>query len=433
MKHYIFLFCLFLRAHCLLANLETARALRYSGKKEQAIAEYQQLLKNDPHNMYALFELGTMHTENNEFKNACLYYERLIAIHPKCHEAYRNFGHTLRYMGNMAKAAQIYKHGLELLPDSAHMHYGLAESLLATGNLLDGFREFEYRWKREADTRNFAHKLWDGSNPACKKILIRAEYGQGDTLQCIRFAQLLKEQGAIVLVEAQHTLVQLLRLCPYIDVVFPVLERFEQLPYFDYQAPIMSLPYYFKTTLQTIPSNIPYLYAHKDLITFWEKKIADNPNFKIGICWEGSPYYEQFKSPLSRKVIALEIFAPLLQLPGVSIYSLQKMNGLEQLKQFPQIKTYKDFDYTHGRFMDTAALITQLDLVVTVDTSVAHLAGALGTQTFILLPYVADWRWLQNKTDCPWYPTMQLFRQPEAGNWEQVIKSVVQKVKTLAA
>jgi len=407
------------------AHFNVARAARQLGNTDHAIIAYQNTIALDSSHLNAHFELATLYAEQHKYEQAEQLYKQVLTLDPNCIDGLRNLAHLLRYQGKMSEAISYYKKALIKQPNESHLHYGLSECYLMQGNYQDGFKEFEWRWKRGVDTRNFTNKLWQGESLHGKTIIVRAEYGQGDTIQFIRFAKQLKEMGAYIIVETQHTLMNLLSFCPYVDEIIPVQEENPQLPAHDYQIPIMSLPDHLGITLENIPTD-PWLHADPRLVYYWREKLKDDHNFKIGICWEGSPYYEQFKPIFSRKAMKLEHFIPLAQLPQVSLYSLQKMNGLEQLHNTAiSITTYNDFDHTHGRFMDTTALIMNLDLVITVDTSVAHIAGALGKPVWVLLPFVADWRWLQEQNDSPWYPSMKLFRQPVPGDWQSVIQQIV--------
>ncbi|MCX5922301.1 MAG: DUF6165 family protein [Candidatus Dependentiae bacterium] len=413
-----------------------AGTLRAQDKNSQAVEILKKALTLDPNNLITLFDLGLLNTLQEKYEDATTYYKKILSSHPNMPNVTCNLAHVLRYQGLIQEALTYYKKTLSFWPTDAHTHYGFSECSLALGDFQSGWQSFEYRWKREHNPRDFGTRLWDGSDLAGKKILIRAEYGQGDTIQFIRYAQLLKEQGATVILEAQNTLVTLLSLCPYLDTVVPVADRLEQLPAHDFQVPVMSLPYYFHTTVATIPTTIPYITAHPTLVTHWQEQLKSDTNFKIGICWEGSPYYEQFKSARSKKAVQLAAFAPIAQLPGVSLYSLQKMNGTEQLAALPQgmtIHSFNDeFDNKHGRFMDTAAVIQNLDLIITVDTSVTHLAGALGKPVWVMLPLVADWRWMIDRNDCPWYPSsMRLFRQHSMGDWTSVISTMAGELKAV--
>ena len=412
-----------------------ARICRTQNNSAQAHDYLHRAVQADPNDIQSAFDLAYLYTVQGSYDQAVDYYKKVLTLNPHITDAACNLAQVLRYQGKFAESRHYYENTLAAWPTYAHGLYGYAECCLMLGDYEHGWPAFEARWKREKDSRHFSEKLWDGSDLKNKTIILRAEYGQGDTLQFIRYAPLLKAQGATVLLEAQHTLLTLLSYCPYIDRIIPVDDNGHNLPPHDYQVPIMSLPYHFKTTLETVPNTFPYISIPKQLTTEWKEKLSQKTTFKIGICWEGSPYYEQFKSAYSKKSIPLASFAPLAQTTGVTLYSLQKMNGTEQLRSLPEgmhVHEFGDsFDHDHGRFMDTAAVIQNLDLVITTDTSVAHLAGALGKPVWVLLPIVADWRWMLNRIDSPWYPSMRLFRQTSPGDWNSVMHQVCQEVATL--
>lgn len=430
--------------HAIKLNPSYTRAFSYLGslyatqnRIDDAIKCYETLVALDTRSvsMHDFFNLALWYTQKEQYAHAETWYKKILAITPDQKDATYNLACILRYAGNFQESRRYYQTFLEKTPDHAHARYGYAECCLALGDYEHGWQAFEARWKRDKDTRRFAEKLWDGSSLHNKTIVLRAEYGLGDTIQFLRYAPLLKEQGATVILEAQHSLIPLLSLCPYIDQIIPVHGHDSVLPAHDFQVPIMSLPYYFKTTLATIPTNIPYLKAPPFLIPLWAQKLKDARMFKIGVCWEGSPYYEQFKSSLSKKSIPLAAFAPIATIANVQLYSLQKMNGTEQLQALPAGMHVYDFgpnfDHDNGRFMDTASVIQHLDLIICTDTSVAHLAGALGKPVWVLLPKVADWRWMIDRSDCPWYPSMRLFRQPEKGRWDLLLNHVAQELKDM--
>lgn len=219
-----------------------------------------------------------------------------------------------------------------------------------------------------------------------------------------------------------------------------VIPRGEPLIDFDVQVPLMSLPGIFKTTQNSVPNDIPYLHANPNLVTFWKDKLVQlgaEKTFNIGICWQGNTTYrtQALKHAIQAKSLRLDAFKPIANIPGVSLFSLQKINGLEQIESVQDkfvIHTFDvDFDETHGRFMDTAALMKNLNLIITIDTSIAHVAGGLGIPTLLMLPNPADWRWIINRTDTPWYPEMKLFKQPTPGDWKSVIESITSYLKTI--
>jgi len=258
--------------------------------------------------------------------------------------------------------------------------------------------------------------IWDGSGLSGKTILLRDEDGIGDVFFWLRYAYLFKKQGARVILETRGFLVPLLSQCPYID---KLVAKGHTLPVFDFQVYIGGSFRVLRTTLESIPADIPYMYAHKTLARKWQERLSDDKKFKIGICWDPQPCRLRITKKIVKcpRAIPLYYLYPLSKLEHVSLYSLQHINGLEQLKVIPKdfkIHTFdEDFDQKYGRFMDTAAVMQNLDLIITADTSVAHLAGALGKPVWVLLPFVTDWRWFIDRTDSPWYPTMKLFRNRE--------------------
>jgi hypothetical protein len=227
-----------------------------------------------------------------------------------------------------------------------------------------------------------------------------------------------------------------MKLCPYID---SVISTEDPLPAFDVQAPLMSLPHILKTKIETIPLEIPYIFADENLTEYWKEKLSQDKNFKVGVCWQGNSNYS---TPLLRATVALKSieaqqFAPLCTVPGVSLYSLQKTTGTDQLENLPKhmkLITFDDtFDQAHGRFMDTAAVMKNLDLIITVDTSISHLSSAMGIPTWVMIPNPPDWRWMINRNDTPWYPDMRLFRQPTPGDWDSVLKTITQELQKKVA
>ena len=267
---------------------------------------------------------------------------------------------------------------------------------------------------------------WTGEPLAGRRLLLLAEQGLGDTLQFIRYARLLKERGARVVLAAQAALGRLLASHPDLDELF-ILGSAEELPRCDFYLPLLSAPGAFRTTASTIPCEVPYLWADPELTDQWRAELAGIDGFKIGIVWQGSRDYgfDRWRS------IPLAQFAPLASLPGVRLVSLQKGFGSEQVAavDFSVLDLSGRLDEGTGPFMDTAAVIRNLDLVVTPNTAIAHLAGALGVPVWVALPFSPDWRWLQGRDDSPWYPTMRLFRQTTFGGWPDVFERIAKAVQ----
>lgn len=412
------------------------RTFQKMNNMERALEQFQNASTINPTDITNLLKIGNLYNILNKTDDALNTYMQVLEINPTFYAAMYNIGYTLKRQGHLRQAINIYKKILEQKPDYALVHFSLATAYLTLGDFANGLPEYEWRWKISCEKpKPFTQPVWNGSDPTNKSILVYGEQGLGDTLQFIRYAQLIKQRGGTVIVEAQKPLVPILKLCPYID---QVITQDEILPHFDFHIPLMSLPLMFNTTVDTIPNTIPFLYADKALVTSWRKRIPQN-KFKIGICWHGNDRH--LNQPLQliteAKSIELKQFAPIGNIEGVSLYSLQKIDALDEISLIKNsfiLNTFDDTfdnDNTHGRFMDTAAVIANLDLIIGVDAAVALLAGGLGAPTWILLSQPADWRWFENHTTTPWYPNVRLFRQKNSGNWEAVIQEVVTEIKKL--
>lgn len=375
----------------------------------------------DPHDAY-------QEILRHNYETAAQIYQEYVPQNPHNVQLLYNLAFTYKKLNKIDQALSLLHTIAKLSHEKpSQLKRALSHAYLSLGDYHNGWPLYEFRWVNPpAYNEHFKQYIEHGGSLDQKTVLIRTEYGLGDTLHFIRYAQLLKNRGARIIVESQKQLVSLLKLCPYIDTV---VSAGSNLPPYDFELLLMSLPYLFKTDAHTIPATIPYLYADEQLVKEWRGQI-DQTTFNVGICWQADVHknstHEIVKLDSQEKSIALSVLAELATIPNLKLYSLQKENGLEQLNQ-SSAKVH-DFgerlDTVHGPFMDTAAIIQSLDLVITIDTSIAHLAGGLGVPTWVLLPHAADWRWLLNRTDSPWYPTMRLFRQPRTGDWQTVIAQV---------
>jgi tetratricopeptide (TPR) repeat protein len=408
-----------------------AKALNAQKHYKKAISHLEFLLGIEPNHVSALFQLANTYNILHYNDLAVATYKRVLTYRPNNACALYNIAYTLKKIGNIEDALSFYHKAIEQNPNYSEAHFSLGLAYLLMGDFKNGWREYEWRWKRKNHRPKniFKQPIWNGEPLNGKTIFIYEEQGIGDTFQFIRYAQELKNMGAHIIFACRKALIPLLSLLPYLDQVQALNH---QPPNFDCHIPLLSLPYFFKTTLETIPTKIPYLHASNELIKHWNKKIKTNSNVKIGICWQGSTSY---RSPFLQAVVAaksmpLNHFASLGSLENVTLYCLQQVNGMDQLQScsFPLITFDNTFDKQHGSFMDTAALITCLDLVITIDTSIAHLAAGLGTPVWLLLPTPPDWRWMLDRNDTPWYPNMQLFRQPSPGDWETVMATIYKKL-----
>jgi tetratricopeptide (TPR) repeat protein len=407
-------------------HVNLGNALAAAGDRDAAIASYRQALQIKPDHADTHYNLGIALADQGDFDAAVASYRRALQINPGMAQAWDNLGHVLLAQGKPAEALACYEEALRRQPDFAKAHMSRALAWLRQGELERGWAEYEWRWQcEEFVLPTFRCPRWDGSPLAGRTILLSAEQGLGDTMHFIRYAPLVKQRGGTVIAACQKPLVPLLGSCRGIDrlVAFGA-----DLPDFDVWAPLMSLPALLGTSLATIPAEVPYLFARSDLVEHWRRELGPIGGFKVGICWQGSPGNRGDRD----RSIPLAEFAALARLPGVRLVSLQKGHGTEQLPgvadQFSVIDLGSRLDEASGAFMDTAAVLMSLDLVVTVDTATAHLAGALGVPVWLGLSFVADWRWLLHREDSPWYPTMRLFRQTRRGDWAGVLARMAEEL-----
>lgn len=353
-------------------------------------------------------------------------YRRALALDPLSAPLRFNIANTLRDLKRFGDAVLAYNQVLEVAPGFAMAHHNKATCLLQLGQLVDGFREYEWRkvcpgW--EDDQRYKMERPWRGEDLAGKTLYIYPELFQGDLLQFGRYALFAHMVGARVILAAPPSMHAILRtMHPAIEVVSDEAPA----PPYDYQCALMSLPTMFGTELKTVPKGPRYLHADPARVARWRDRIGSD-GVKVGIAWQGSVRANLRSFPLA---LAAE---QLSAVKGVRLISLQKHAGLEQLAALPPGVVQdlgEDFDPGPDAFVDTAAALMCCDLFVTTDTSVAHLAGALGVPTWIALPYVGDWRWLDRRTDSPWYPTVRLFRQAKRNEWEPVFVNMAQALRS---
>lgn len=415
------------------ARLILARLYNDKRHFDKAIEIITEGLALEPTHINLTFELANIFNLINRLDEALALYQGLDQRLPNNPSILYNIAFTYKKLGHLDKALPFYNKTLELNPNHSEALFSRGLAYLVIGDFEKGWHGYEWRYNRpsQGSLRNYDQPRWDGSDLQGKTILIHAEQGLGDTFQFIRYAKLVKEKNGIVIVAVQQPLVTIIKRCKYID---HVISLNDMPPHFDVHAPIMSLPYILKTTLETIPNEHPYLYADETLTAHWKNQLADDKNFKIGICWQGNDKYATplLRATVAQKSVHPQEFAPLSKIPGVTLYSLQKTTGTDQLNNIDddiKIITFDgDFDQTNGRFMDTASVMKNLDLIITVDTSICHLAAGLGINTWVLLPNPADWRWMMDRSDSPWYPTMRLFKQRTPGDWETMIQEVAQEL-----
>ncbi len=415
-----------LRPNFAAAHNNLGQVLMDLGKRDEAAAQFERALALRPdfaevHNNLANVLLG-----QGKLDEAAARYEQALALRPDFAESLKNLGVALRNQGKRDQALARFQQAIALRPNYPDAHVGVAVHYLTEGDFERGWPEYE--WRLRVSDRLPRHTLprWTGEPLAGRSLLLLAEAGLGDTILFVRYARLLKEQGARVVLATQPPLGRLLASDADLDELF-ILGSAAELPRCDFCLPLWSAPFAFQTTVATIPGKIPYLTADPQLTDAWRQELAGIEGFKIGIAWQGSG-----NSPLDRwRAIPLANFAPLAALPGVRLVSLQKGFGSEQIAtvDFPVLDLSDRLDEAAGPFMDTAAVMRNLDLVVTSDTAVAHLAGALGVPVSLALHFSADWRWLRQRDDTPWYPTMRLFRQTAFGQWPDVFERIAGAVQ----
>ncbi len=405
-----------------------AGALARLGCHEEALEAYEMVRAREPNHLHALNESGGLHMRLGSPQAALACYERALTLAPGTAELLVNRGTALRALNRDTDALASFAEAAALKPDFAEAHWNASLIRLRQGDFANGWKDYEWRW-RKADwrtrRRDFSAPLWLGDAPiAGKTILLHAEQGFGDTIQFIRYVPLVARLGAKIVVECPA---ELKRLLGNIEGVEQIVVRGEALPAFDFHCPLLSLPLSFGTELTTVPANVPYLQVHAEQVETWRGRLPQNGKRRVGICWAGSRDHMSDRG----RSISLERFASILSVSNLNFVSLQKEVSPAQaaiLQDRAVIQLGQEF----VDFADAAAIISMLDLVVSVDTAVAHLAGAMGKAVAVLLPFSPDFRWMRQRTDSPWYPTMRLFRQSSLGDWDEVIERLQQELAEVA-
>jgi tetratricopeptide (TPR) repeat protein len=359
--------------------------------------------------------------ELDRFEEGLAGFDHALTLQPDLAEAHANRAVALLAKMRLEEALLGFERALALKPDFAHAHYTDAVSRLLTGDLALGFEKYEWRWRvdlLECRPRDFAQPQWLGTEDvAGKTILLHADHGYGDAIQFCRYAPLVAARGARVILETHRPL---RRLMGTLAGVAQVFAGGEALPDFDLHCPLLSLPWAFRTELATIPAATPYLGVDGAAAMDWGTRLGPRQRPRIGLVWCGNPNHDNDR----RRSIALSAMLPLVEGIDATFVSLQRDLRPGDAELLQNCGAIVHFGEQLKDFADTAALVANLDLVISVDTSVAHLAGALGKPVWIMLPYVPEWRWLLDREDSPWYPTARLFRQDESRSWDGVIARV---------
>jgi tetratricopeptide (TPR) repeat protein len=409
------------------AHYNRAVALDEMKQPEEALASCEEALRRRPDYPEALINRGIALDELGRHQEAVESYERVLALKPGHTEALNNRGTALMDLERFDAALASYEEAIATNPDHVESHWNRSVLLIRLGRFEPGWQEYEWRRRREAWVeRHFDGPEWTGTS-AARRVLVYAEQGLGDTIQFARFARTLAARGREAILEVQPGLKTLLgSLCGV-----TVVGRGEPLPPFDAHVPLMSLPHVLGATESDLAAHVPYLAAEPPRTEKWAARLPRDKSFKVGIAWQGNPGAPGDKG----RSIPLAAFAPLGRVPGVRLISLQKRDGIEQLADRPQGMSIDilgaDFDDGADAFLDTAAVMMNLDLIVTSDTAIVHLAGALARPVWMPLKLVPDWRWMAEREDTPWYPTARLFRQTRRGCWEDVFVRIASELAQL--
>jgi Flp pilus assembly protein TadD len=413
-------------------------ALRELGKENEAEASLRQALELNPVHVGSLGNLALLLQAQGRWEETVACRRRALTLKPGQAGDHHDLGHLhlqaaihgpsgVDFRRHLELALACFDRAISLQPDHAEAHKSKGMILLMLGDWETGWPEYEWRWRcRDLRPRGFRQPAWDGSPLEGQTILLHAEQGFGDVIQFIRFAPLVRERGGQVVVECPGPLIPLLRDCAGVDRFIPAGSP---LPDFAAHASLMSVPAILKTTASTLPAQVPYLRPDPERAQYWRRELSTREGLSIGIVWQGNPKHHNDR----HRSIPLAQFEPLAYVDGVRLFSLQKEHGLDQLSscRFPVTDVAGRLDESAGAFVETAAVMSGLDLIVTCDTASAHLAGALGLPVWVALPVTADWRWLLDREDSPWYPTMRLFRQDRLNNWEEVFRRMSQSSKLL--
>jgi tetratricopeptide (TPR) repeat protein len=423
------------------AHSNRANVLRELQRWQDALSGYERAIALQPTYVNAHNNRGKLLMEFGEFEKALASYGVAVALKPDFADGHYNRAILFGKMGRPHQALASYDLAIAIQPDLAPAYFNRALIRLLVGDFDGGWADYEWRWKNEnialaRQKRSFRQPRWIGDEAiAGKTILIHSEQGFGDTLQFCRYVPMLAALGANVVFEVQKPLIDLVQ---GLEGVTAVIGQGEALPPFELHCALMSLPLAFKTNTARIPARVPYLRADAARVSVWGHRINQSRKLRVGLVWSsGVRPTEPNLADLNRRNVPLTKFAEILKNSNMDFYSLQKGQPAESELAQASAEHAPDVPITDltallSDFSETAALIEHLDLVISVDTAVAHLAGALGKPVWILICTNACWRWLQDRSDNPWYPTVRLYRQQSAGDWDEVIDRVNADLKQLA-
>lgn len=391
------------------------------GELDAAETCFRRVLADDAHDPGALNNLAALHLARGETERALDCFQRALRHHPEVLDARLNLAGHYRRNGRLAEAVEVYRDATAHHPDLQPLHLNLALTMLLAGRLDEGWEHYEWRWRnggRPGKRSGCPQPVWRGEPLQGRTILLTAEQGFGDLIQFIRYAGPVRRRGGVVVAETRAPLARLFATCPWVDRVVDAAS--DEPRECHVQIPLLSLPRIFRTDLDSIPAEVPYLSAPEEVTPEVARRLGGRTSdLRVGVVWAGSPGNPSD----ARRSCPLEHLAPLAEVPGVRLYSLLYGERGRELEAHPELGIV-DLGPHLGDFYETAAVVQRMDLVITVDTSMAHLAGALGAPVWTLLCAVPDWRWLLGRDDTPWYPAMRLFRQRRDGDWPELLARV---------
>ena len=398
------------------------------GRSESGFQLIKKSLNLNSNQPTALYNMAVELQRLSRLEEALSCYDQVLNLNPQDINSLLNRGNTLKDLRRYQEAIASFESAIARQPNVPSAHWNKAITHLLLGEFEQGWKEYEWGWQcgERGQVRKYTQPTWLGDFPITgKALLIHPEQGFGDLIQFSRYIPMLEKLGATIILEAPASLVGLMNsLSPKVKII----KEGDPFPHFDFVCPVMSLPFALKTTLESIPANIPYLSVSEFKKDFWKHKLGNKTKPRIGIVWSGSMTNRIDNNPCARRNIPLEQMSPLFDLP-FEFHVLQKEFRPEDQSILAGLNHLHLHHDDLMDFSDTAALIEEMDLVISVCTSVAHLSGALGHPTWVLLPYSADYRWLVNRNDSPWYPTVAIFRTQSIGDWSSVISNIIVQLK----
>ena len=417
-----------LQPQFVVAHNNLGLVLQAQGQHTAAEEHLRQALHYAPTYAKAHNNLGTVLQSQGRLDEAVCCFTQALCLQPDFLEALNNLGLARQAQGQVEEAIACFSRLLDRQPDFVRTRWNRAIAWLLVGNFAQGWDEYAWRWQRpETPLRTLTQPLWSGEPLSGQTILVYAEQGLGDTLQFMRYLPLVQAQGGRVLFECQPELLHLLQGSTGYDALYAYGQPATPPEPYDRQVPLLDLPRLFRTTLDTIPAAIPYVSADVALVEKWRTRLAQHEGIRVGLVWAGNPSHHNDRN----RSCPLAACAPLGRVAGMTFFSLQKGAAAAQVACPPAGLQLVDVGAELDDFADTAAVIAQLDVVICVDTAVAHLAGAMGRPVWLTLPFAPDWRWLLQRQDSPWYPTMRLFRQPRPGDWTTVFQHMADNLGAL--